>query len=49
VNGQVDFTPSMWIFTTIGIAAVVVSILLLLLDKKRHYGLQEANVKKEDS
>ncbi len=47
VGGQVDFTPSMWIFTTIGIAAVVVSILLYLLDKKRHYGLQEANMQKK--
>lgn len=45
VNGQVDFTPAMWIFTAIGAMAIVVSVSLFLLDKKKHYGLQQANIK----
>ncbi len=45
-DGNIDFTPALWIFTLIGALAIVVSVLLLLLDKRMHYGLQEANIKK---
>ena len=36
----------MSIFCGFGVAAVVLSLLLLAVDKKKHYGLQEANIKK---
>lgn len=45
VNGQSDFSAAMWVFTGFGIAAVVVAIMLLLLDKNKHYGLEEKDVK----
>lgn len=41
-----DFTNAMWIFASFGIAAVVLSIILRILDGKKHYGLEEANAKK---
>lgn len=44
VNGQSDFTNAMWVFTGFGVAAVFVAVLLLLLDKKKHYGLEEKDV-----
>ena len=42
----VDYTEAMWIFTGIGIAAIVVSVMLLWIDRRKHYGLQEANISK---
>lgn len=44
IGDRVDYTSSMWIFTGIGIAAIIVSVLLLIIDKKRNYGLQNANI-----
>ncbi|MCH5311987.1 MAG: MFS transporter [Prevotella sp.] len=41
-----DFTNAMWIFATFGIAAVVLSVVLRILDGKKHYGLEKANSKK---
>ncbi len=46
VNGHTDYTASMWIFSGIGVASIMVSILLLIIDKNRHYGLQQANISK---
>ena len=47
VNGyDPTYTTSMSIFCGFGVAAVVLSLLLLAVDKKKHYGLQEANIKK---
>lgn len=44
-NGyHVDYTQAMWIFTGIGVAAIFVSIMLLIIDKKKNYGLQKANI-----
>lgn len=40
----VDYTQAMWIFTGIGIAAIIVSTMLLIIDKRKHYGLQDANI-----
>lgn len=40
----VDYTDAMWIFTCIGIAAIVVSVMLLIIDRRKHYGLQDANI-----
>ena len=45
VNGVVDYTAAMWVFSAIGAMAIVVSVFLLVLDKKYHYGLQSPNVK----
>lgn len=45
VGKNVDYTQVMWIFTCIGIAAIIVSIMILLIDKRKHYGLQKANIK----
>lgn len=45
VNGVVDYTAAMWVFSVIGAMAIVVSAFLLVLDKKYHYGLQSPNVK----
>ena len=47
VGDKVDYTEAMWIFTGIGIAAIIVSIMLLAIDKRRNYGLQKANITKE--
>jgi MFS family permease len=39
-------TPTMLVFALFGILAVVTAILLLYLDKRQHYGLEKANIKK---
>ncbi|MCR4852596.1 MAG: MFS transporter [Prevotella sp.] len=39
-------THTMLFFTLFGVLAVAVSILLLLLDRKLHYGLEQANIKR---
>ena len=44
VGTTVDYTQAMWIFTGIGIAAIIVSVMLLIIDKRKHYGLQDANI-----
>ena len=36
----------MSIFCGFGVAAVIISLLLIAVDKKKHYGLQDANIKK---
>ena len=47
VNGiDPSYTTSMSIFCAFGVAAIILSILLIIIDKKKHYGLQEANIKK---
>lgn len=45
-DGFIDYTESMTIFAAFGVVAVLISLLLLLLDKKKGYGLQLPNVKK---
>ena len=42
--GVTDYTPSMWIFTVIGILAIITSVLLLRADRKHNYGLQLPNI-----
>jgi len=39
-------TPTMLVFALFGVLAVVTAILLLYLDKRQHYGLEKANIKK---
>lgn len=41
-----DFTIPMAIFATFGIAAVITAIALHILNGKKHYGLEQANIKK---
>jgi len=41
-----DYTNPMLIFALLGVLAIAVAFGLKMLDKKRHYGLQEANIKK---
>lgn len=46
VGDNVDYTHAMWIFTGIGVAAIIVSIMILLIDRRKNYGLQKANITK---
>ena len=45
-NGVIDYTESMTIFAGFGVVAIIIAILLLIEDKKKGYGLEEANIKK---
>lgn len=45
-TGVIDYTQTMTIFAAFGVVAIVIAFLLLVEDKKKGYGLQEANVKK---
>ena len=40
-----DYTLPMTIFALFGLCAVVISVILLHEDRKKHYGLEEANIK----
>ena len=42
--GVPDFTRTQWIFAAFGLAAVVIAFVLLFVDRKKHYGLEEANI-----
>lgn len=44
-EGIIDYTESMTIFAGFGVVAIIISALLLMLDKKKGYGLQQPNVK----
>ncbi len=44
-DGFIDYTESMTIFASFGVIAIVISLLLLLEDKKKGYGLELPNVK----
>lgn len=44
-NGTTDYTVPMLIFAAFGGIAVVIALMLLAEDKRKHYGLQEANKK----
>ncbi len=44
-NGTTDYTVPMLIFALFGGIAVVIALMLLAEDKRKHYGLQEANKK----
>ncbi len=47
VNGiDPTYTTSMGIFCAFGVAAVVLSLLLIVVDRKKGYGLQRPNIKK---
>ena len=41
---QVDYTRSLIIFAIIGVGAIITSALLLWIDRRRHYGLEDPNI-----
>lgn len=41
-----SYKTSMSVFCSFGVAAVVLNLILLVIDRKKHYGLQEPNIKK---
>lgn len=41
-----DYTPTMSIFALFGVVAVVLALLLKAEDRRKHYGLEEANIQK---
>lgn len=41
-----DFTVPMAIFAAFGVAAVLIAVVLKMMDKKKGYGLEQANIKK---
>ncbi len=45
-NDVTDYTTSMAIFAVCGIISIVIAFMLKLEDKKRGYGLEQANIKK---
>jgi nitrate/nitrite transporter NarK len=44
IGEQVDYTHSLIIFAVIGVGAIITASLLLWLDRKRHYGLEDPNI-----
>ncbi|MCH3993888.1 MFS transporter [Prevotella cerevisiae] len=46
VGTKVNFTSTMWIFASFGIISIALAVILRILDSKKHYGLEEANIKK---
>ena len=48
VGEQVDYTHSLIIFAIIGVGAIVTSSLLLWMDRKRHYGLEQPNISSQE-
>ena len=45
-NDGTDYTTSMAIFAVCGIISIVIAIMLKMEDKKKGYGLEQANIKK---
>ncbi len=44
-DGTIDYTQTMTIFACFGVVAILISILLLMEDKRKGYGLQKPNIK----
>jgi MFS family permease len=45
-NDVTDYTTSMTIFAVCGIISIVIALMLKMEDKKKGYGLEQANIKK---
>ena len=45
-NGIIDYTQTMTIFAAFGAIAIIISLLLILEDKRKGYGMQKPNIKK---
>ena len=43
-DGHIDYSPAMWVFTVIGIAAIIISVMLLGYDRRHHIGLEQSNL-----
>ncbi len=43
-TGHVDYTLPIVVFALLGIAAIILSLLLMVSDKRHHYGLWERNI-----
>lgn len=43
-DGHVNYSPAMWIFTVIGIIAVVIALMLLRYDRRHGIGLEQSNI-----
>lgn len=46
-NGVIDYIESMTVFACFGVVAIMISVLLLIEDKRAGYGLQLPNIKKD--
>lgn len=46
IDGSINYTPTMTIFASFGAIACVISLLLLMEDKRKGYGLEKPNIKK---
>ena len=44
-DGTIDYTQTMTIFACFGVVAILISLLLLMEDKRKGYGLQKPNIK----
>lgn len=44
-DGVIDYTETMTIFACFGVVAIILSLSLIMMDRKHHYGLQEPNMK----
>lgn len=45
-DGTIDYTETMTIFACFGVVAILISLLLIVEDKRKGYGLQKPNIKK---
>ena len=45
-DGSIDYTQTMEIFAAFGVVAIVISVMLLIEDKKNGYGLEKPNIQK---
>ena len=44
VNNVTDFTIPMIIFALFGITSILLALALKIIDKRKHYGLEEKNI-----
>ena len=44
VNNVTDFTVPMIVFTFLGIASIILAFALKMIDKRKHYGLEQKNI-----
>ncbi len=47
-DGSIDYTTTMSIFAAFGAVAIIIALLLKLEDKRKGYGLEQANIKREN-
>ena len=46
---QYDYTWPLVMLALLGVAALIIGIILLAVDKKKHLGLEEPNIKPEEA